>query len=120
MAGQANHLRNFAPEKVACAINRYINGVNRLFGVKKKRLAHCEDLAGDYSIADMACVGWTKQYVRLGLDRNEFPHLKRWLDTMLARPGVQRGLVVTVPDAGKSDLSKDKAGQAILLGQRAR
>ena len=120
MAGQANHFRNYAPEKVAYGINRYTNEVNRLFGVMNNRLADCEYLAGDYSIADMACVGWTKQYERFGQDTNEFPHLKRWLDTMLARPGVQRGLAVTVPDAGKSDLSEDKAAQAILFGQRAR
>jgi GT2 family glycosyltransferase len=43
----------------------------------------------------------------------------RWLETCLARPGVQRGLAVTTEDAGKSNLATDKAAQAVLFGQRA-
>ena len=58
MAGQAHHFRIYAPEKIHYAIDRYTNECNRLYGVMNKRLADREFLAGDYSIADMACIGW--------------------------------------------------------------
>ena len=54
MAGQAHHFRQYAPEKLPYAVDRYTNEVNRLYGVMNKRLADREFLAGDYSIADMA------------------------------------------------------------------
>jgi GSH-dependent disulfide-bond oxidoreductase len=59
MAGQANHFRTYAPEPIDYAVNRYTDEVNRLYGVMNKRLAGREFLAGKYSIADIACVGWT-------------------------------------------------------------
>jgi glutathione S-transferase len=59
MAGQANHFRVYVTEKIPYAIDRYTDEVNRLFGVMNRRLADHEYLAGPYSIADMACVGWT-------------------------------------------------------------
>ena len=65
MAGQANHFRRYAPEKIAYAIDRYTNEVNRLFGVMNTRLATREFLAGRYSIADMACVGWVRLAERM-------------------------------------------------------
>ncbi len=40
MAGQANHFRRYAPEKIEYAINRYTNEVRRLYGVMNKRLGH--------------------------------------------------------------------------------
>jgi GSH-dependent disulfide-bond oxidoreductase len=120
MAGQANHFRIYAPEKIPYGIDRYTNEVNRLYGVMNHRLADREFLAGAYSIADMACVGWAKGWERQGQTIDEFPHFKRWLETMLARPAVQRGLAVKVEDEPNYDLSKDKEAQAILFGQRAR
>lgn len=120
MAGQTHHFRIYAPEKIPYAIDRYTNETNRLYGVMNKRLADREFLAGEYSIADIACVGWVKLWDRQGQDITEFPHLKRWLDTVLARPAVQRGLAVNSEDRGKVDLARDKEAQAILFGQRAR
>jgi GST-like protein len=78
MAGQANHFRRYAPEKIAYAIDRYTNEVNRLFGVMNTRLATREFLAGRYSIADMACVGWVRLAERMGQELAQFPHLKRY------------------------------------------
>lgn len=119
MAGQAHHFRLYAPEKIPYAIDRYTNECNRLYGVMNRRLADRPFLAGAYSIADMACVGWASRYQRQGQDMAEFPHLKRWLDTMLARPAVQRGMKLRVEEASKVDM-KDPAVQKILFGQRAR
>ena len=74
MAGQANHFRRYAPEKIEYGIDRYTNEVNRLFGVMNTRLGRHEFLAGRYSIADMACVGWVRLAERMGQDVALFPH----------------------------------------------
>jgi glutathione S-transferase len=58
MAGQAVHFRRYAPRQIAYAISRYTDEVNRLYGVMNTRLAKHEFLAGRYSIANMACLGW--------------------------------------------------------------
>jgi GST-like protein len=120
MCGQAHHFRQYAPEKIPYAVDRYTNEVNRLYGVMNKRLADRAFLAGDYSIADMASVGWVKPYERQGQDLNEFPHLKRWFETTLARPAVARALVVAQEARAQSNLATDKEAQKILFGQRAR
>ncbi|MCU0832737.1 MAG: glutathione S-transferase N-terminal domain-containing protein [Rhizobiaceae bacterium] len=111
MAGQAHHFRLYAPEKIEYGITRYTNEVNRLYGVMNKRLADRAFLAGEYSIADMA---WQ------GQNLDDFPNLKRWFEAVKSRPAVRAGI-----DLGKDlrqslDLSKDKAAQAVLFGQKAR
>jgi len=121
MAGQANHFRNYAKEKIPYAIQRYTDEVNRLFGVMNRRLERNAYLAGpNYTIADMACVGWTTRWERFGQDIREFPHLSRWLDAVLARPAVKRGVALDDPGRRKTDLSTDEEARKILFGQRAR
>lgn len=120
MAGQAHHFRIYAPEKIPYAVERYTNEVHRLYGVMNTRLKDREYLAGDYSIADMACIGWAKLWERQGQHIEEFPNFKAWLERMLARPAVQRGLAVNQEERSRMDLSKDKEAQSILFGQRAR
>ena len=118
MAGQAHHFRQYAPEKLPYAIDRYTNEVNRLYGVMNKRLADREFLAGDYSIADMASIGWTRSYKNQGQDLEDFPHLKRWFDAVIARPAVERALAVG--QERRNNLADDKDAQKVLFGQRAR
>lgn len=121
MAGQAHHFRQYAPEKVPYGIDRYTNECNRLYGVMNKRLADHAFLAGDYSIADMACIGWIIPHERQGQNLDDFPHLKRWFETVMARPAVKRGIEVGRQERARSaDLSKDKDAQAVLFGQKAR
>ena len=118
MAGQAHHFRQYAPEKLPYAIDRYTNEVNRLYGVMNKRLADREFLAGEYSIADMASIGWTRSYKNQGQELEDFPHLKRWFDAILARPAVERAL--GVGQERRNNLADDKDAQKVLFGQRAR
>ena len=118
MAGQAHHFRNYAPVKIAYGIDRYTNEVNRLYGVMDTRLADREFLAGDYSIADMASVGWVRSHKNQGQDLDDVPHLRRWFETLLARPAVERGLAVG--QERRSNLADDKDAQNILFGQKAR
>jgi GST-like protein len=119
MAGQANHFRHYAPEPLDYAINRYTDEVNRLFGVMNKRLADRPFLAGKYSIADMACIGWTNPWERLGQNIEEFPHLKRWREAIYARPASKRGLEVRVANAPQASMQDPKV-RAVLFNQRAR
>ena len=119
MAGQAHHFRKYAPEKVPYAIERYTKECNRLYGVMNKRLADRPFLAGRYSIADIACIGWVSRHEGQGQDLADFPHLKRWYEKMMARPAVKRGLALTVEDAAPVDLSDPKV-RAVLFGQTAR
>ena len=118
MAGQAHHFRNYAPEKLPYAVKRYTDEVNRLYGVMNKRLEDREFLAGDYSIADMASVGWTRSYKNQGQEIEDFPHLKRWFDALHARPAVERA--IAVGQERRNNLADDKEAQKVLFGQRAR
>ena len=119
MAGQLNHFKRYARETLPYAIKRYEDEVNRLYGVMNTRLKDREFIAGKYSIADMAIVGWANGWQRQGQDINEFPHMKRWLDTMKARPAVQRGMSLGLELREGIDM-KDPKVQAVLFGQRAR
>src|ERR1700690_1823763 len=86
MAGQNHHFRNYALEKIPYAIYRYVNEANRLYGVLNKRLSDREFIGGQYSVADMACYPWVVPYKNQGQDIDQFPHLKRWLETIGAAP----------------------------------
>jgi GSH-dependent disulfide-bond oxidoreductase len=119
MAGQTHHFRIYAPEKIAYAVERFTKETSRLYGVMDRRLGEREFLAGDYSIADIACVGWAKLWERQGQNLAEFPNLKRWLDTVLARPAVQRGLAVKADHAGHVRV-KDPDVRAAMERQKAR
>ena len=99
MLGQNHHFRIFAKEKVPYAIDRFLTETKRLYGVMDRRLADHEFLAGEYSIADIACIGWAKMWEKQGMDIGEMPNVKRWLDAVLARPAVQRGLALKAEPA---------------------
>jgi glutathione S-transferase/GST-like protein len=99
MHGQANVFVRYFPEKLPSVIARYQGETMRLLGVMNTRLAEHEYLAGDYSIADIACWPWVMQHDWADLDIAELSHLRRWLDAVGARPAVQRGAAVPVAQA---------------------
>jgi GST-like protein len=90
MAGQNHHFGQYAPEKLPYAIDRYVKETNRLYGVLNKRLADREFVAGEYTIADMAAYPWIVPRERQGQKLEDFPHLKRWFETIKARPATVR------------------------------
>ena len=95
MFGQAHHFRRAAKEKVPYGIERYTNETRRLWGVMEAHLAENEWFAaGEYTIADIAVFPWTQRYEWQGIALEEFPNVKRWYETVEARPGVQRGLAL--------------------------
>jgi GST-like protein len=119
MAGQAIHFRRYAPEPIPYALARYTDEVNRLFGVMNTRLAKREFLAGRYSIADMACVGWVRLAERAGQELAQFPHLMRWFETIRAREAVKRAFAIRIEAASAVD-PRDPKVRAVLFGQRAK
>jgi GST-like protein len=90
MAGQNHHFSHYAPEKLPYAVDRYVKETNRLYGVLNKRLADRKFMAGDYSVADMATYPWIVPYERQGQKLEDFPHLKRWFESIRSRPAVVR------------------------------
>ncbi len=97
MQGQSNVFFRYFPEKIQPAIDRYQNEVKRLYTVLDRRLADREYLAGDYSIADIANWSWVSIHGWAGVEVDDLPNLKRWMDAIAKRPAVQRGIVVPKP-----------------------
>ena len=101
MFGQNGYFQGYCPEDVPLAKERYHNVSKQLYGVMDRRLAASEYLAGpEYSIADVATFPWTmpKQQEMHRIDIAEYPNVKRWSDTVGARPAVQRGIAVLAED----------------------
>jgi GSH-dependent disulfide-bond oxidoreductase len=118
MAGQNHHFSQYAPEKLPYAIDRYVNETNRLYGVLNKRLADRQFVAGEYTIADMAAYPWIVPHERQGQKLEDFPHLRRWFETIKARPATVRAYekaraINTQPSV------RDEASRKILFGQTA-
>ncbi|NJD35168.1 MAG: thiol:disulfide oxidoreductase [Betaproteobacteria bacterium] len=90
MAGQNHHFTQYAPEQIPYAIDRYTRETARLYAVLNRCLADREFIAGDYSIADMACYPWIVPHQKQGQQLGDFPHLQRWFAAIRARPATQR------------------------------
>jgi GST-like protein len=115
MLGQNHHFRQYAPEKIGYAIDRYTNEARRLYGVMDRQLEAQKFIAGNqYSIADIAIFPWLRNWQNQGIDWADFPHLKQWFDTIAARPAVQRGVAV-LADARKP-ITDDKSRE-VLFGK---
>ena len=130
-AGQANHFRSYAPamtpdqRHLSYGVNRFTNELHRLYGVVDDRLKDRDYVAGDYSIADMACWPWTRYPSARGIDLAEFPNVAAWVERVGARPAVIRareeGEAVRQGAASLADNTADaEAQRKILFGQRAR
>ena len=105
--GQVGFFHRFAGRAIEDKrpLNRYADETKRLLGVLERRLAGDGSGDGggrdwvmdDYSIADIALIGWVRNLVTfydardlVGFD--DFGHVGAWLERGLARPAVQRGL----------------------------
>jgi GST-like protein len=112
MLGQNQHFNQFASDKIPYAIKRYVKETKRLFKVLNNKLALCQYIAGEYSIADMACYPWILKHPFLELQIDHFPYLNRWLDELATRPAIirayEKGVAIntipTVTDASKKFL----------------
>jgi GSH-dependent disulfide-bond oxidoreductase len=101
MFGQLGYFHKFAGREVADRrpLERYLAESKRLLGVLDTRLEGRDWIMGDYSIADVATLGWVNSLVGYygAHDLVEFDrlsHVPAWLARGLARPAVQRGLKI--------------------------
>jgi GST-like protein len=117
MAGQNHHFARYAPEKIPYAISRYVNETNRLYGVLNKRLESREFVAGGYSIADVAAYPWIVPHEAQGQNLEDFPHLKRWFETIKQRPATVRAYDRAASFDTKPTI--DEESRKILFGQTA-
>ena len=93
--GQVHHFLTVDNEQDrGYALQRFTKETRRLYSVMDRRLAAHEFFAGGLSIADFAILGWAWRHERHKVDLTEFPHVKRWYESMMARPGVERGFTV--------------------------
>ena len=118
MAGQNHHFTQYAPEKIPYAMERYIRETGRLYGVLNKRLADRDFVAGEYSIADMASYPWIVPYERQQQNLDDFPHLKRWFESIAAHPAVQRAYARAQEINAQPTVTEES--RKLLFGQSAR
>ena len=118
MQGQANVFFRYAPEKIPFAIDRYQHETRRLYEVLDRRLANSDFLAGDYGIADIATWSWVSIAGWAGVETDDLPHLKRWIDEIAARPALQRGRAVPVVEGTEEVAPEEIAKTARKMLQR--
>ena len=120
MAGQNHHFRNYAPEKIPYAIDRYVAETSRLYGVFDKRLADREFVAGaNYSIADIAIYPWIVPHEAQGQSLADFPHLKRWFDAIRDRPATIRAYELAKTINSHAPGIRTEEERKVLFGQTA-
>jgi GST-like protein len=113
MLGQNGHFLLYAPEKIPYAIERYGREARRLYGVLDTQLEKTGAfVAGEFSIADIACFPWIMTHKAQGLSLDQYPHVKRWFAEVRARPSVQKG--VAVGNSGKTAWLDSKARQSLF------
>jgi GSH-dependent disulfide-bond oxidoreductase len=118
MAGQNHHFAQYAPEQIRYAVDRYVKETNRLYGVLDHRLEGRAFIAGtDYSIADMAAYPWIVPHKRQGQNLDDFPNVKRWFETIRARPATIRAYEKGKPWMSRPAVTEE--GKKILFGQTA-
>ena len=114
VCGQAHHFRQYAPEDEPYGAERFTSEAGRLYAVMDRRLGEAPFLAGEYSIADMACWPWVRLHRHHGQPFEDFPNVKRWFDTVSARPATQRGMALLDEFRGTGPIGEE--ARDILFG----
>lgn len=104
IGGQQWHFNRWAPRidpdgDHTYALGRFSNIWCGLWQLMDRQLANSEFLAGDYSIADMACFPWTI-YMHPKGGEAQYPNVVRWIEAIAERPAVKsayaKGLAVNM------------------------
>jgi GST-like protein len=119
MAGQNHHFVQYAPEKIAYAMERYVKETARLYAVLDKHLSDGREfIAGsEYTIADMASYPWVVLYEWQSQKIEDTPHVAAWFERIRQRPATERAYaraaeVSTAPVV-------DEESRKVLFGQSA-
>jgi GST-like protein len=94
MLGQVHHFVKYNKGKAPYAEERYLKEAHRLYKVLNTRLEGRDFVAGDYSIADIAIWPWISRFEWQTIDMKQYPNVRRWYETIAARPAVQKGYKV--------------------------
>ena len=125
--GEQGHFSRAAQDpkngELSYAVRRFDDEMHRLYGVMNLGLFGKAYLAaGEYTIADMICYPWATVWKQRHIDLGEFPHVKRWIEQIGARPAVQKAMAVG-PEyqedvTGLSESEKARRAK-LLVNQRA-
>jgi GSH-dependent disulfide-bond oxidoreductase len=99
---------------VPYAIERYTKEGRRLLCVMERQLEGRDYLAGDYSIADIACFPWVRIHKMANQSLDDLPHVSRWYAAIRARPAVERGLKLLLDQW--VDVTKSEEARTNLFG----
>ncbi len=94
MLGQVHHFVKYNPGKAPYAEERYLKEAHRLYKVLDTRLQGRDFVVDDYSIADIAIWPWISRFEWQTIDMKQYPNVRRWYETIAARPAVQKGYKV--------------------------
>ncbi len=90
--GQASHFVTYAPNagiEDSYARTRYVTEAARCYQVLDDRLAGREYIAGEFSVADIACFPWTRLGKGHGITLSDYPAVAAWSGRVAARPSAQ-------------------------------
>jgi GST-like protein len=107
--GQAFHFKYIAKDQ-PYGLNRYIREIERHYEVLNDRLRGRSYIAaGDYTIVDIAAWGWIRlSDALLGEGWSaRFPEVKRWFESIDARPAAARARAVGSDIAFKKDMDEE-------------
>ncbi len=120
MAGQNHHFKGYSVEKITYAIDRYVGETARLYAVLNKHLRDREFIGGsEYSIADMASYPWIVPHQAQSQNIDDFPHLKRWFETIAQRPATIRAYDFVQKINPKQGAPLNDEERKVLFGQGA-
>ncbi len=119
--GQCVHFKNYAPEKIAYAINRYDFEAWRHWKLIEQRLETRTWMIDDsYTLLDMAVYGWARA-VPFALGDGawaQLPNVKRLHDAVDARPAAKRADALKDRYAFKTEM--DEVAQRAMFPQNER
>jgi len=97
-------------EAAAYGLERFTKEVHRQYSVMDTWLSMHRYFGGEvYTIADIAIFSQARRAPKHNVDlAKDFPNVKRWLDVVMARPAVQRGLLVPSEDAKERPVAAKK------------
>lgn len=114
MQGQNHVFRHYAPGENVYSRERYYNENLRLYGVLNDHLKDKKYLAGEYSIADIACWPWINSYEWAGIELAGFEDLQSWYSRIKERPAVLRGMQIPAASPVTPE-DKRESGKSILI-----
>ncbi len=117
--GQAHYFVTEFPEGNEHAAARFRDETARVFRVLEGQLAERDWIAmPEYSIADISAYGRVRGWKNAGVQIDETPRLKDWLQRMEDRPAVKRAHAVIEDMRAQHATPMSEEAHSILYGER--